>query len=61
MTEFIRQVATQTAINLDPVYSGKTALAMVREMATNPSAFKGRRVLFLHTGSFDWHELVISV
>ena len=49
--DFIQQVATQTAIMLDPVYSGKAALAMVQEMQNNTAAFKGRRVLFLHTGT----------
>ena len=44
-------MATQTAIVLDPVYSGKAALAMVRELQNNAAAFKGRRVLFLHTGT----------
>ncbi|XP_070172824.1 uncharacterized protein [Littorina saxatilis] len=48
--EFIQQVAMETAILLDPVYSGKTALGMVREIHNNPGAFQGRRVLFLHTG-----------
>ena len=50
-TDFIQQVATQTAIVLDPVYSGKAALAMVRELQNNAAAFKGHRVLFFHTGT----------
>ena len=49
--DFIQQVVTQTAVVLDPVYSGKAALAMVRELQNNAAAFKGRRVLFLHTGT----------
>ena len=35
---------------LDPVYSGKAWAALAAEMAADPSAWRGRRVLFLHTG-----------
>ncbi|KAL8567915.1 hypothetical protein ACOMHN_059037 [Nucella lapillus] len=47
--KFIQQVAAETSLVLDPVYGGKAALAMVTEMHHNPSAFKGRRILFIHT------------
>ena len=49
--EFIQQVAEQTAIILDPVYSGKTVYGMLRQMQDNPTTFKGRRLLYLHTGT----------
>ncbi|XP_076435736.1 uncharacterized protein LOC143275473 [Babylonia areolata] len=48
--EFIQRVAAETSIVLDPSYNGKTTLGMVKEMRNNPSAFKGRRVLYIHTG-----------
>ena len=35
---------------LDPVYSGKAWVALAAEMAADPGAWAGRRVLFLHTG-----------
>ncbi len=35
---------------LDPVYSGKAWAALAAEMAAAPGAWRGRRVLFLHTG-----------
>ena len=35
---------------LDPVYSGKAWAALAAEMAADPDAWRGRRVLFLHTG-----------
>lgn len=48
--DFICQVATSTGVLLDPSYTGKAALGMVKEMQKNPSRFKGNRILFLHTG-----------
>ncbi|XP_025079618.1 LOW QUALITY PROTEIN: bifunctional D-cysteine desulfhydrase/1-aminocyclopropane-1-carboxylate deaminase, mitochondrial-like [Pomacea canaliculata] len=47
---FISQVAGSTGIFLDPTYTGKAALGMVKEIKRNPSRFKGNRILFLHTG-----------
>ncbi|XP_076435686.1 uncharacterized protein LOC143275442 [Babylonia areolata] len=48
--DFIQRVMVETSVPLDPNYTGKAAFSMVKEMQTNPSAFKGRRVLFIHTG-----------
>ncbi|KAL8585924.1 hypothetical protein ACOMHN_061085 [Nucella lapillus] len=48
--EFIHQVAMKTSVVLDPVYTGKATLGMVTEMNNHPDAFKGRRVLYIHTG-----------
>lgn len=31
-------------------FSGKGAYAMLKDMADNPSKWKGRKVLFVHTG-----------
>ena len=35
---------------LDPVYSGKALHGLLREMASDPGAWAGRRVVFVHTG-----------
>ena len=48
--DFVRDVALRTGVILDPVYTGKAAAGMLAEMDTNPTRFKGRRVLFIHTG-----------
>lgn len=43
-------IARATGVLLDPVYSGKAAHGLIREMARDPGAWEGRRVLFVHTG-----------
>ncbi|XP_077987678.1 uncharacterized protein LOC144442256 isoform X1 [Glandiceps talaboti] len=48
--DFIRNTANSTGIVLDPVYTGKAARGVVEEMKNNPSRFKGKKVLFVHTG-----------
>ena len=48
--ELIKETSHATGIILDPTYTGKTALALVTEMQTNPQRFKGQRLLFIHTG-----------
>ncbi|XP_076435883.1 uncharacterized protein LOC143275567 [Babylonia areolata] len=48
--EFIQHVAAQTSVMLDIVYSAKAVLGLVSELRNNPSAFQGRRILYLHTG-----------
>ncbi|KAK7461192.1 hypothetical protein BaRGS_00038780 [Batillaria attramentaria] len=48
--DFIYQVACNSGVMLDPTYSGKGALGMVRELRKNPATFSGKRILFLHTG-----------
>ena len=50
LTEFIREVAQKTGIILDPVYTGKAVRGMLEELAKNPTRFRGRHILFLHTG-----------
>ncbi len=37
-------------IILDPVYTGKALHGLLGEMAADPEAWRGRRVLFVHTG-----------
>ncbi|XP_072038152.1 uncharacterized protein [Amphiura filiformis] len=48
--EFLADVARQTGIILDPVYSGKAAYHLVKKLNTNPEIFKGKKIVFIHTG-----------
>lgn len=63
--KFIAEVASMTGIILDPVYSGKAAFGMLRDMAENPNKWSGKKVLFIHTGGllglFDKTEEMISM
>lgn len=47
---FVKEVAAATGVVLDPVYSGKAAYAMLKDMHENPKKWEGRRILFIHTG-----------
>jgi 1-aminocyclopropane-1-carboxylate deaminase/D-cysteine desulfhydrase-like pyridoxal-dependent ACC family enzyme len=52
--EIIYKIARDTSVLLDPVYSGKAAIAMIKE---HDRRFRGRRVLFIHTGGgFGMYE-----
>ncbi len=53
LAEFICKVATSTGIVLDPSYSGKAAFHLVKQLQENPERFKGRKILFIHTGMLD--------
>lgn len=46
----IQRVATETGVLLDPVYTGKAVHGLLRDMQREPEAWRGRRVLFVHTG-----------
>ena len=46
-------VASSTGVMLDPVYTGKAALGLVKELQNSSDKFKGKRILFLHTGSYN--------
>ncbi|KAG8072590.1 hypothetical protein GUJ93_ZPchr0006g46104 [Zizania palustris] len=48
--KFVKDVATATGIVLDPVYSGKAAYGMLKDMAAKPAKWEGRKILFVHTG-----------
>ncbi|KAK7320216.1 hypothetical protein RJT34_04952 [Clitoria ternatea] len=48
--KFIKEVAQATGVVLDPVYSGKAAYALLKDMSENPKKWEGRKVLFIHTG-----------
>lgn len=46
----IREVAYKTGIFLDPVYTGKSMKGLVHELNSNLNIFRGRRILYIHTG-----------
>ncbi|GMH14108.1 hypothetical protein Nepgr_015949 [Nepenthes gracilis] len=48
--KFVKEVAATTGVVLDPVYSGKAALGLVKDMAEHPKKWEGRKILFIHTG-----------
>ncbi|KAF9624709.1 hypothetical protein IFM89_013247 [Coptis chinensis] len=48
--EFVKEIAAATGIVLDPVYSGKAAFRLLKDMNDNPAMWEGRKVLFIHTG-----------
>ena len=48
--DFLISVSSSTGIMLDPVYTGKAARGLVKELQNSPEKFKGDRILFLHTG-----------
>ncbi|KAL6559323.1 hypothetical protein OROGR_004440 [Orobanche gracilis] len=62
---FVKEIAQSTGVVLDPVYSGKAAYGMMRDMAENPGKWEGRKVLFIHTGGllglFDKTEEMASL
>ena len=45
-----KDVAASTAVLLDPVYSGKALYAFVRDARADPERFRGKDILFWHTG-----------
>lgn len=46
----VQAVAAATGVVLDPVYSGKALHALLEEMHERPEDWRGRTVLFIHTG-----------
>ncbi|KIY95661.1 hypothetical protein MNEG_12301, partial [Monoraphidium neglectum] len=46
----VQAVAGATGVVLDPVYSGKALHQLLADIAAAPGEWRGRRVLFLHTG-----------
>ncbi|KAJ6764911.1 1-AMINOCYCLOPROPANE-1-CARBOXYLATE DEAMINASE-RELATED [Salix koriyanagi] len=46
----IVNIQNAKGVVLDPVYSGKAAYGMMKDMAENPKNWEGRKVLFIHTG-----------
>ncbi|DBA68980.1 TPA: hypothetical protein ACH3X2_013152 [Trebouxia sp. C0005] len=48
--ECMQHVAHSTGVILDPVYSGKAYYNLLEEMKQHEEQWRGRKVLFLHTG-----------
>lgn len=48
--KFVKEIAETTGVILDPVYSGKAAYGMMKDMAKNPKKWEGKKILFIHTG-----------
>ena len=46
----IHTIASSTGVIFDPAFTMKVFRGMTCEMEKNPDRFKGRRVLFIHTG-----------
>eukprot|EP00527_Entomoneis_sp_CCMP2396_P007761 CAMPEP_0198144928 /NCGR_PEP_ID=MMETSP1443-20131203/19633_1 /TAXON_ID=186043 /ORGANISM="Entomoneis sp., Strain CCMP2396" /LENGTH=420 /DNA_ID=CAMNT_0043808423 /DNA_START=122 /DNA_END=1384 /DNA_ORIENTATION=- len=48
--DFVMNFAQGTGIVLDPVYSGKALYQFANVVAENPNDFRGKNVMFWHTG-----------
>ncbi|KAL9979751.1 hypothetical protein ACROYT_G017459 [Oculina patagonica] len=48
--ETILEISSTTGVLLDPLYNITAIRAMLAEMNNNPGRFKGRRILYIHTG-----------
>ncbi|KAM7431841.1 hypothetical protein ABFA07_017653 [Porites harrisoni] len=48
--ENIIEISRTTGILVDPVYNIKAIRGMLTEMKNNPGRFKGKRILYIHTG-----------
>ncbi|KAL7585487.1 putative D-cysteine desulfhydrase 1, mitochondrial [Lactuca sativa] len=63
--KFVKEVAESTGVILDPVYSGKAAYGMMKDMAENPRKWEGRKIMFIHTGGllglYDKNEEIGSL
>ena len=49
--ENIIEISRTTGVLVDPVYNIKAIRGMLTEMKNNPERFKGKRVLYVHTGT----------
>jgi D-cysteine desulfhydrase family pyridoxal phosphate-dependent enzyme len=48
--ELIIEVAQHTGVVVDPTYTGKALFGLINEIKQDAEKWKGRKVLFLHTG-----------
>lgn len=46
----MRKVCRESAVVLDPVYSGKALYGFIKVALANPEKFRGADILFWHTG-----------
>ena len=47
----LTDIAVQTGIVLEPVYTLKGVQGMLGELNSNPGRFAGKRILYIHTGN----------
>ena len=52
--EDIVEISRTTGVMVDPVYNVKSIRRMLHEMNTNPGRFKGHRILYIHTGEYNF-------
>ena len=52
LVDLLLRTSSHSGVMLDPVYTVKAVNGMLTEMANNPQRFKGKRVLFVHTGGY---------
>ena len=52
LTAQLLEISTQTGIPLDPVYTFKGVRGLIAELQKNPGRFKGKRILYIHTGTY---------
>ena len=52
LTELMVEVMATTSMSLDTTYTAKSVRGLVGEMKNNPNRFKGKNILFIHTGQF---------
>ncbi|XP_041483272.1 putative D-cysteine desulfhydrase 1, mitochondrial [Lytechinus variegatus] len=57
--ECIQDVAMTTGLLVDPCYTGKATYHTMKLMKENPGRFKGKKILFIHTGG--WFDLFSGV
>ena len=50
-SENIIEISRTTGVLVDPVYNIKAIRGMLTEMKNNPGRFKGKRILYVHTGT----------
>jgi D-cysteine desulfhydrase len=48
--ETIAQIARDSCVLLDPVYTGKAMHGLLRDIRENPNVFRNKKILFCHTG-----------
>ena len=57
IAENIFEISRTTGILVDPVYNIKAIRGMLTEMKNNPGRLKGKRILYIHTGTIFRHYL----
>ena len=53
--EYMAEAALQTGILFDSTFTGKASYGLSDLMQNRPEVFKGRRILFVHSGKYWWH------